>query len=426
MLERFFKDLTAVQQHRNAVIVGPYLDGVVEYLAGVGYSRQTVRRYIYACEEFGRFLAKRRVELPDADETTVQKFLREAAIERSWRGVPLDPISAVHVRRPPVALLLTRLRDQGVVVDGEQAVASVEPHQHDVLVEYLAFLRRHRGLQEVTIRQHQLHVGRFLTYLDGRALAIRQLTCTQLDGFIVECGRWMSRRSLCRVSAALSGFLRYLHLSGQLDRDLSPQVARPRVYALETVPRALVWTDVVKLLATPDRSTVGGQRDHAILLLLVVYGLRAGEVAALTLDDIDWRGNRLRIPHSKSGHPSWYPLHPEAGEAIADYLRRGRPANSCQQIFLTLYAPVRPFSRSSAVSNIVDRHLRRAGIEAPHWGAHTLRHSRAVHLLQRGFSLEAIGELLGHRHQQSSFIYAKAALDDLRSVALEVTEVLPS
>ena len=97
-----------------------------------------------------------------------------------------------------------------------------------------------------------------------------------------------------------------------------------------------------------------------------------------------------------------------------------------QQIFLTLSAPIRSFSRSSAVSNIVERHLRRAGIEAPHWGAHTLRHSRAVHLLQHGFSLEAIGELLGHRHRQSSFIYAKAALDDLRSVALEVTEVLPS
>jgi integrase/recombinase XerD len=425
MIERFFKDLATVQQHRQAATVGPYLDGLVEYLAEGGYSRQTVRRYIYACEEFGRFLAERGIGLQSADATRVEKFLHEAANEGAWRRIPLNPLSAINVRRPAVALLLTRLREKGIVVDGEQAVASVEPRQPDVLAEYLAFLRQHRGIQEVTIRQHQLHVGRFLTYLDGGVQAIHQLTTLQLDGFIVECGRWMSRRSLCRVSAALCGFLRYLHLSGQLDRDLSPQIARPRVYALETVPRALAWTDVIKLLAAPDRSTVRGRRDYAILLLLVVYGLRGGEVAALTLDDIDWRRNQLRIPHSKSGHPSWYPLHPEVGEAIADYLRRGRPATSCQQIFLTLYAPVRPFSRSSAVSNIVERHLRRAGIEAPHWGSHTLRHSRAVHLLQHGFSLEAIGELLGHRRQQSSFIYAKAALDDLRSVALEVTEVLP-
>src|SRR5439155_7906566 len=97
MMERFFKDLTAVQQHRNAATVGPYLDGVVEYLAEVGYSRQTVRRYIYACEEFGRFLAERRIKLQNADETTVEKFLREAANERTWRGIPLDPISTVHV-----------------------------------------------------------------------------------------------------------------------------------------------------------------------------------------------------------------------------------------------------------------------------------------------------------------------------------------
>ncbi|MGI8609484.1 MAG: site-specific integrase [Candidatus Dormibacteria bacterium] len=214
-------------------------------------------------------------------------------------------------------------------------------------------------------------------------------------------------------------------MSEQIDHDLSQQVATPRVYGLETVPRALVWADVVRLLATPDRSTAPGRRDYAILLLLAVYGMRSGEVVAMTLDDVDWRENRLRLHHSKGGDPSWYPLHPDVGAAIADYLLQGRPATSTQRIFVTFSAPVRPFSRSNAIGNIVMRHLRRAGIESPHRGSHTLRHSRAVHLLQQGFSLTAIGDMFGHHNMQSTFTYTKAALDDLRCVGLEVTEVLP-
>jgi hypothetical protein len=152
------------------------------------------------------------------------------------------------------------------------------------------------------------------------------------------------------------------------------------------VPRSLPWAAVCTLLATPDRATVAGRRDYAILVLLAAYGLRACEVAALALDDIDWRGSRLRIPRAKGRAPSWYPLHPDAGAALVDYLRRGRPDSAYGQIFLTLSAPARPFARSSGISNIVARHLQRAGIAAPHWGAHTLRHSRAVHLL-RGWLL---------------------------------------
>jgi integrase/recombinase XerD len=181
---------------------------------------------------------------------------------------------------------------------------------------------------------------------------------------------------------------------------------------------------VCTLLATPDRATVAGRRDYAILVLLAAYGLRACEVAALALDDIDWRGSRLRIPRAKGRAPSWYPLHPDAGAALVDYLRRGRPDSAYGQIFLTLSAPARPFARSSGISNIVARHLQRAGIAAPHWGAHTLRHSRAVHLLGAGFSLTAIGDLFGHGHPQSTFVYAKAALEDLRAVGLEITDLL--
>lgn len=425
MIEQFFQRAAAAEQHRNAPAVGPYLDGVVGQLAGVGYTRTTVRRYLYACEAFGRFLTTHHVELRDVTETHVEAFLHEVATGRTWRGVRVDAIGAAHGRRRPLALLLARLRSDGIVGTAPPEVPRVEPPHHALLVGYLDFLRHHRGLGDATVRQHALHVGRFLRYLDGDAAAtMHQLTGGQLDGFVVECARWMTRRSIGRVSAALRSFLRYLHLRGEIERDLASQVATPRMYRLETVPRALPWADVRRLLAAPDRATVAGRRDYAILVLLAVYGLRAGEVAALTLDDIDWRRSELRIPRSKGGAASWYPLHPDAGEALADYLRRGRPVSTCRQIFLTLPAPARPFARSSGISNIVARHLHQAGIAAPHWGAHTLRHSRAVHLLGQGFSLTAIGDLFGHRHAQSTFIYAKAALEDLRAVGLEVTELL--
>ena len=426
MIEQFFRKPAAAQHHRSAPVVGPYLDGIVGRLAESGYGCMTVRRYIYACEDFGRFLADRRLELRDVDEVQVETFLNEVAgRRRTWCGVPVDAVGAVQGRRGPLALLLAQLRRAGIVVTTQCKVGTVESPHADVLDGYLEFLRRHRGIQEATIGQHRLHLGRFLWHITAAAVPIRELTASQLDAFIVECGQWMGRRSIGRVSAALRGFLRYLHFSGQIEHDLSPQIAMPRVYALETVPRALPWSDVLKLLSAPDRSTVAGRRDYAILVLLAVYGLRASEVVALSLDDVDWRRNQLRIRRSKGGDRNWYPLHPEVGEAIADYVRHGRPRSASPRIFFTLYAPVRPLRRSNAVGNVVMRQLQRAGIESPHWGTHTLRHSRAVHLLQHGFSLNAIGQLLGHRHPQSTFIYAKAALDDLRSVGLEVTEVVP-
>jgi integrase/recombinase XerD len=423
MIDQLFQRPAAVERHHNAPVVGPYLEGVAGQLAALGYSRSTVRRYIYACEAFGRFLTVHGVELRDLSEAHLEAFLHEVASGRTWRGVPVDAAGAVHGRRRPLELLMARLRSAGVVGAALTDVPRVEPPHHALLVGYLDFVRQHRGLGEATIGQHALHVGRFLSYLGGAA-TVRELTSSELDGFVVECGRWMSRRSIGRVSAALRGFLRYLHLGGEIERDLASQVATPRLYRLETVPRGLPWDAVRTLLSAPDRATVAGRRDFAILVLLAVYGLRAGEVAALALDDIDWRGSQVRIPRAKGGEASWYPLHPDAGAAIADYLRRGRPVSACRQIFLTLSAPARPFARSSGISNIVTRHLQRAGVAAPHWGAHTLRHSRAVHLLGQGFSLSAIGDLFGHRHPQSTFIYAKAALEDLRAVGLEVTGLL--
>ena len=205
--------------------------------------------------------ADRRLGLCDVDEVQVETFLNEVARRpRTWCGVQLDPVGAVQGRRRPLVPGL------------ENTVTPVECPHADVLDNYLEFLRRHRRIQEATIGQHRLHIGRFLRLLAAEAVPIYEVSARQLDAFVVECGHWMSRRSIGRAAAALRGFIRYLHFSGQIDYDLSPQIAMPRVYALETVPHALAWSDVLKLLNTPDRSTVAGRRDYAICCFLRCMG----------------------------------------------------------------------------------------------------------------------------------------------------------
>jgi hypothetical protein len=171
MIEQFFRDPAAAPQHRSAPVVGPYLNGIVGQLAESGYRCMTVRRYIYACEDFGRFLADRRLELRDVDEVQVETFMNEVASRRrTWCGVPVNAVGAVQGRRGPLALLLTQLRQAGIVATSERSGTNVESPHADVLDGYLEFLRRHRGIQEATIGQHRLHLARFLRHITAEGV----------------------------------------------------------------------------------------------------------------------------------------------------------------------------------------------------------------------------------------------------------------
>src|SRR5262249_14844652 len=151
-------------------------------------------------------------------------------------------------------------------------------------------------------------------------------------------------RDRCGV---LRVFLRYLHREGVLDRDLSPTIEAPPVYRLAHIPPSITWDEVRRMLETIDHPTVVGRRDYAMLLLLVTYGLRAREVAALSLDDIDWQHDRLRIPERKAGHSTAYPLSPLVGEAIVSYLRNGRPTTTSRRLFFRAMAPYQPITHSA-------------------------------------------------------------------------------
>jgi site-specific recombinase XerD len=167
------------------------------------------------------------------------------------------------------------------------------------------------------------------------------------------------------------------------------------------------------MLDAVDRRAVVGRRDYAMLLLLVTYGLRAREVAAL---DLDWRHERLRVPERKAGHSTAYPLSPIVGSAIVEYLQRGRPPTEDRHVFFRVVAPLTPVTYN-VVGCQAGRYLRKAGIEVSRPGSHTLRHTCVQRLVDAGFSLKVIGDYVGHRHPSSTQTYSKVDIETLRTVA---------
>lgn len=208
----------------------------------------------------------------------------------------------------------------------------------------------------------------------------------------------------------------------------------PRVYRGEQLPHALPWGTVRALLKSIDRTTPMGLRDYAMFLLIATYGLRACEVVALTLDDVEWRMARLHIPQRKTRSALWLPLTDEVGTALLDYLRRGRAAlavrrkrlpfqgnaqHSYRELFLRHRTPMGVL-KPTAVTEAFQGWSKRSGLAIPFQGVHCLRHSYAVYLLRSGLSLKTIGDILGHNNLESTCVYLRLAVDDLREVALDL------
>jgi len=244
-----------------------------------------------------------------------------------------------------------------------------------------------------------------------------------LEAFLRDSRASLLPASLGPLCSHLRIFLRYLHREGLVGTDLSVHIDSPRNYRLATLPRAITWDEVGQLLAAVDRRSAVGKRDYALLILLITYGLRAREVAGLTLDDLDWPHERLMIPARKGGHASTYPLSPSVGDALVEYLQHGRVVSTQRAVFLRVQAPHTPMTHA-AISCCVRARLKHAGIAVARPGSHTLRHACATRLLEADFSLKSIGDYIGHSHPKSTDIYTKLDLGALRELALSDGEAL--
>ncbi|MDQ4068724.1 MAG: site-specific integrase [Actinomycetota bacterium] len=309
--------------------------------------------------------------------------------------------------------MLGYLRDRGVVSAPPPAVPATEAEQ--LQDHYRAYLVQERGLAAGTVAGY-LDVARL--FLAARAvdghLHLDRLSAAEVIEFVLAECTSRSVGSAKHIVCGLRALLRYLYVAGRTQVQLAAAVPKVASWRLATVPVAFGRAEVARLLASCDRRTTFGRRDYAVLSLLARLGLRAGEVATLELADIDWRAGEL-VVRGKGRREERLPLPVDVGEAVAGWLRRGRPRCEYATVFTRVRAPHRPLS-SGGVSAIVRAACARAGL--PELNAHRLRHTAATEMLRAGASLAEVGQVLRHASALSTAIYAKVDHDRLRGLAL--------
>ncbi len=384
-----------------------YVEGFWAELLRQGYTPLSAGNLLLVTAHLGRWLEAEGLALGDFTEDHAAAFLRH----RCRQGY-------THSRtRRALEPLLGYLRGIGVVPTPPPVVDDSPVGRF--VREYAAYLRRERGLAASTIRARADFARRFVLRERPR-LDWAQLSAAEVTGFVLRRSQQSSIPSCKHTVTHLRSLLRFLHVQGATAHDLASCVPAVAGWRLSGLPKALDASQTDALLRSFDRSPAG-LRDAAIVRLLLRLGLRAAEVAALDLDDVDWRSGELAV-QGKGRHESRLPLSPDVGRALAAYLRRGRPRASARSLFLRSHAPHTQI-RPGAVSHLAQTALRRAGVAAG--GAHLLRHTAATQLLRRGASLPEIAHVLRHRHIDTTAIYAKVDLDSLGALVRPWPEVAP-
>ena len=389
------------------------------------YSPVVVRNYCAYARDFLAYLAQHEIPVTAVTSSQVAQYLRHATVTfRKRRGRP--PAPHWHsIPRSGIHALLRLARGQWPPepdVVGPEATL-----RHEICLRYETWLHDERGLAAASIVALMAEARHFLAWQLDRdgAASLRKLGVRDIDLYMDGRTPGLRRKSLADYAERLRSLLRYMHRTGYVASNLATHVIAPLLYAYEGVPSILDRDQITAVLETTKRDTSPiGLRDYAILQLLATYGLRSGEIRNLTIEDIDWRAESLRVRHSKTGACSFQPLMAPVGEAVLDYLRRGRPETDRREVFIRSRAPYRPLLN---LHSEVRRRLWAAGVKPPgKCGPHVFRHARAVELLRASVPRKIIGDLLGHRSTESTIPYLKLATEDLRAIALDVpgSEVL--
>jgi site-specific recombinase XerD len=375
-----------------------------------GYAPQTVREKLRLHDDLSRWLERRKLHAADLDEQQLRLFLRSRARRHCTRRG-----DAATCRQ-----LVGFLRRLGGI---SAAVEEIDPSADTSALEcieqdFARFLSSERGLKPVTVTAYLRTVRCFLLQCFGQdEIRLDTLRLQDVNRFILDRVRHVRRGYAKLIVTALRSFLRYLQQRSTIAADIAAGVPSVANWRLSHLPKALTPAQVERLLTCCDRNTPMGQRDYAILLLLARLGLRAGEIVAMTLDDVDWHAGEF-IVRGKGDRLERLPLPRDVGAALAHYLRYVRPRCSSRRVFIRLKAPLGGFSGAAAICDVVRRALRRAELDPDFKGAHLLRHSLATNMLRRGASLEQIGQLLRHDQANTTQIYAKVDIEALRGIAL--------
>jgi len=287
-----------------------------------------------------------------------------------------------------------------------------------MLTEFRHFMREDRGLSPKTVEWRSASLRPFLDQLLDGERSLASVSVSDVDSLLLKKvnEERYARSSVRAYASSLRAFFRYAETRGWCPAGIAASIMAPRVFQHETLPSGPTWDIVQKILDATAGDHPTAIRDHAILLLLAVYGVRSGEVVRLRLSDINWQLETIAFTRSKGSGRHLYSLRPSVGAAIIRYLKGVRPKSPYQEVFLTRHPPVNPLS-NGAIWAIVAGQLRKRAPSLKHHGPHSIRHACATRLINQGLSLKEIGDHLGHRDPEATRIYAKVDLVRLREVA---------
>lgn len=380
--------------------LAPWASGMAERLRSLGYTRRMVQVHLQFAGSLSKYLLRRELTAGDLNPELIEQFVGELrAKNRSWRPTSrrlswlVDYLSEVGVMPAPVA-------------------ARPRSGQQMLLERYRDYLMVERGLEPDTVANYVRVVKLFVMAQSGRELG--ELDAGDISRFMTWQCRQVSVRQAERLATGLRSFLGFALVEGLIGGPLAAAVPSVARWSVAGLPRDLTAKQVAALLASCDRRRGIGRRDYAILVLLARLGLRAAEVSALRLDDIDWRAGEL-VVRGRGRTEEGLPLPADVGAAIAAYLRRGRPRRPEREVFLRACAPLRGLS-GDGVSEVVRAASERAGLGS--FGSHRLRYTAGTQMLRAGASLAEVAEVLRHRSVATTAIYAKVDHRALRGLAM--------
>lgn len=389
------------QAYRSLPILGGTLDDFDDWMIQQGYRFSTRQVYIERCRIIDLYFRHRRCSLASLTFAQVRRCHRYFRPRAEY-------IASV------VGCLKRFLLSQHKIAP----IASSTPFD-ELLASYRYYMLDVRGLAPTSADSHSRTINEFLHYVHRirRTFALAHLHPHHVDRFVRSVAARLGRQSLQHVACHIRAFIRFLRLKGHMPAGPDFVIYKPRLYRGEQLPRALPWETVRAFLKSFDRDAGAGRRDYAMFLLIATYGLRGCDIAGLRLDDIDWRAGVIHVRQRKTRSPLELPLTRPVAVALLAYLRKARPQTSQRCVFFSAVAPVIPLT-PHMVGYAFRTRIKAGNLKIPFKGVYCLRHSYALHLLRSGVPLKTIGDLLGHTTIESTGVYLRVHIDDLREIAL--------
>lgn len=412
MFSSLFTYPAVLKRHRDGPLAAQRA-AYLELLSARGMARGTLLRHAKFCFRIAQAL-EQVPQLSDTERWTLDQIDTLAA---AWAAKRVTEGRAAKPYWPQFqfrAIAVEFLAATGLL----EAPPPPSPSPHHERVEDFLAAQAERWLSAATCSAGRWHVHRFLAYLDGLSRSLESVRPEDVDAYFHHVSSGWSRVSIHTAGTVLRVWFRHAEHRGWVQPGVAAAMLLPRLYRQEGLPPGPTWEQVDHMISGIEGNDPAALRDRALLKLLSTYGLRSGEVRRLRLEDLDWAAGQVRVVRSKSHRQQTLPLEPGVGEAIAQYLRYGRPKTSLRIVFLTLRPPLRPLS-SSGLHNVVKRHLAEVAEVTRGQGPHGLRHACARHLIEAGRSFKEVGDHLGHRSSDATRVYAKVDLGSLRKVALE-------